>query len=54
MSMCNLLDINHFIILGINSFYCGFCIGIFIKNVSIVSIKKELWLITFAWKVVNA
>ena len=42
--MCNLLDLDHYDFrhFHINSFYYGFCIGIFIKNVSIVSIKKEL------------
>ena len=53
--MCNLLDLvnynfRHF---HISSFYYGFCIRIFIENVSIVSIEKELQLSTYSWKVVN-
>ena len=42
--MCNLLDLSHYDFrhFDINSFCYGLCIGIFIKNVSIVSIKKEL------------
>ena len=53
--MCNLCDLSHYDFrhFHINSFYYGFCIGIFIKNVSIVSTKKELWLRTYSWKVVN-
>ena len=40
--MCNFLDLSHYDFrhFHINSFYYGFCIGIFIKNVSIVSIKN--------------
>ena len=54
--MCSLLDLDHcnFMQCHTNSFYYGFCIGIFIENVSIVSMKKELLLSTFSWKVVNA
>ena len=42
--MCNVLDLRHYNFwhFHINSFYYGFCIRIFIKNASIVSIKKEL------------
>ena len=44
MFMCNLLNLDHYNFrhFDINSSYYGFCIGIFIKNVSIISIKKEL------------
>ena len=53
--MCNLLDLNHYNTkhFHINSFLYGFCIKVFMKNVSIVNIKKVLWLSTYSWEVVN-
>ena len=42
--MCNLLNLSHYHFrhFHINGFYYVFCVGIFIKNASNVSIKKEL------------